>query len=291
MKIILSRKGFDSSEQYGQIPSPILPDGTLLSLPLPANDTRSLVKYGDLENVGEHSVAKIVKDLTKGKITPPMRTHLDPDLRRCMLSRSSGWRPLFGPGCPSHAQMRNQGVEIGDLILFFGWFREVDRPNGIYRFVPKAPNLHVLFGWLQIAEMLPAGPKNRNSAPGWARYHPHFHNDWGSNNHVYVSQKQLSMPRLRKELPGGGAFETYSDDLRLTAPAPNHSRSVWNLPRAIYPKRGRELLSYHSNPKLWTRTPTHTVLRSQAKGQEFVLHSDECPEAITWARRILTQAA
>ena len=34
MKIILSRKGFDSSN--GSIPSPILPDGTLLSLPIPA---------------------------------------------------------------------------------------------------------------------------------------------------------------------------------------------------------------------------------------------------------------
>jgi len=34
MKVILSRKGFDS--QYGGMPSPILPDGTLLSLPIPS---------------------------------------------------------------------------------------------------------------------------------------------------------------------------------------------------------------------------------------------------------------
>ena len=34
MKVILSRKGFDSSN--GGIPSPILPDGTLLSFPIPA---------------------------------------------------------------------------------------------------------------------------------------------------------------------------------------------------------------------------------------------------------------
>ena len=40
MKIILSRKGFDS--QYGKIKSPILPDGTLLSLPIPQeNDTKT----------------------------------------------------------------------------------------------------------------------------------------------------------------------------------------------------------------------------------------------------------
>jgi hypothetical protein len=33
MKVILSRKGFDSG--YGGYPSPVLPDGTILSLPIP----------------------------------------------------------------------------------------------------------------------------------------------------------------------------------------------------------------------------------------------------------------
>ena len=41
MKIILSRKGFDSG--YGGCPNPILPDGTLLSLPIPSRNEK--VKY------------------------------------------------------------------------------------------------------------------------------------------------------------------------------------------------------------------------------------------------------
>jgi len=44
MKIILSRKGSDS--QYGKQPSPILPDGTLLSLPIPAINEK--VRFNDL---------------------------------------------------------------------------------------------------------------------------------------------------------------------------------------------------------------------------------------------------
>lgn len=44
MKVILSRKGFDS--QYGGMPSPILPDGTLLSLPIPSKEDTT--KYTDL---------------------------------------------------------------------------------------------------------------------------------------------------------------------------------------------------------------------------------------------------
>ena len=44
MKAILSRKGMDSGT--GKMPNPILPDGTLLSLPIP--DSASLTGYGDL---------------------------------------------------------------------------------------------------------------------------------------------------------------------------------------------------------------------------------------------------
>ena len=44
MKIILSRKGFDS--KFGGMASPILPDGTLLSLPIPSNDD---VKFSELK--------------------------------------------------------------------------------------------------------------------------------------------------------------------------------------------------------------------------------------------------
>lgn len=287
MKIILSRKGFDSSPQYGRIPSPILPDGTLLSLPIPANAGESLVKYSDLENVHGHSPAKLIKDLTKGKVMPSMRTHLDPDLRRHTLSRDRGWQPLFGPHPKSHTHLKNQCVEIGDLILFFGYFRnvELDPDSDIYHFVGE--HLHVLFGWLQIDKMLPAGLRHREDAQKWALYHPHYQGDW-DNNYVYVARKQLSIPGLRKKLPGGGAFEKYSDVLRLTAP--DCSRSIWQIPRGIYPKRGQELLSYHSDKKLWSRTPIHTRLQTRPKWQEAVLDSDKCPEVITWARQILTHA-
>ena len=43
MKVVLSRKGMDS--RAGGIPSPILPDGTLLSLPIP--NEKSGVPYND----------------------------------------------------------------------------------------------------------------------------------------------------------------------------------------------------------------------------------------------------
>lgn len=50
MKVILSRKGMDS--EYGRVASPILPDGTLLSLPIP--DRKSKKKYEDIQYKGQN---------------------------------------------------------------------------------------------------------------------------------------------------------------------------------------------------------------------------------------------
>src|SRR5262249_40535555 len=86
MKIILSRKGFDSSA--GGCPSPIFEDGTMMSLPIPARD--SPIEYADV------ALAQLVTDLTRGAITGADRAHLDPDLARSTLPRARGWRPLFG---------------------------------------------------------------------------------------------------------------------------------------------------------------------------------------------------
>ena len=44
MKVILSRKGFDSAN--GGIVSPILEDGTMISFPIPSNDSSS---FNDLQ--------------------------------------------------------------------------------------------------------------------------------------------------------------------------------------------------------------------------------------------------
>ena len=50
MKVILSRKGFDS--QYGGMPSPILPDGTLLSLPIPSKTDMETGTAAKMHTVG-----------------------------------------------------------------------------------------------------------------------------------------------------------------------------------------------------------------------------------------------
>lgn len=51
--------------------------------------------------------------------------HLDPDLRRDALpTRPNGWRPAFGQSGAAAGHLFNQEVGIGDLFMFFGWFRK-----------------------------------------------------------------------------------------------------------------------------------------------------------------------
>ncbi len=153
MKIILSRKGFDSSN--GSIPSPILPDGTLLSLPIPAKFDS--ISFDDL-NYNGVLFSDILRQL-KGKEdkTNHYNCHLDPDIRENLRNTPvSNWRAAFGQIKSSQGLLRNQNVSIGDLFLFFGWFRQTegDIYNGTLHFKKDAPDLNIIYGYLQIGNMM-----------------------------------------------------------------------------------------------------------------------------------------
>lgn len=124
MRIVFSRKGVDSAA--GRIPSPII-DGRLVSLPIPASDK---ITYGDLKFRGI-SLGRVVEDLSRHKrkpLLPNRHIHLDPDLRRDAYPRMRGWRPIFGQGEQgSESHLQACGVTVGDLFLFYGWFKEAER--------------------------------------------------------------------------------------------------------------------------------------------------------------------
>ena len=122
MKIILSRKGFDSA--WGGCPSPVLPDGTMLSMPIPTNEDNS-IHYEDIR-FQDSSYLDIWKQLRPRQQKFPSYCHLDPDLRRDVRMAPGNWRAAFGQVDASQSHLAYQGVGVGDLFLFFGWFRETD---------------------------------------------------------------------------------------------------------------------------------------------------------------------
>ena len=89
MKVILSRKGFDSSN--GGCPSPIMPDGALISMPIPSDDRDS---YGDLCYCGM-PYSRILQQLAPKKTFG--HCHVDPDIRDdCRAKSIERWKPGFG---------------------------------------------------------------------------------------------------------------------------------------------------------------------------------------------------
>lgn len=285
MKIVLSRKGFDST--YGGVASPILPDGRMVSLPIPERPsaiTPASRTYGQI-HAGDFSVGSLVHGLTKGALTPQDAAHLDPDLDAGSIRpRPGGWRPAFGQTGAAASHLRNQGVGPGDVFLFFGWFREAVEPTpGQFRWKVDSANIHACFGYLQIAERWPVAPLS--ALPKWLTEHPHHKPvPYGTVDDIYLATDRLNLPGHHIDRPGGGLLGPCQPKYRLTAPG--RTRSVWHLPAWFHPLPPVPLTG-HAAPDRWTPSDTGVFLQTICQGQEFVLDCDQYPQALDWLAEIL----
>jgi hypothetical protein len=288
MKVIISRKGFDSV--YGGCASPIFFDGSMLSLPIPSS--RSQVQYKQL-NVGGRNVGQVVEELTGGKLKGCSTTHLDPDLDRDAFPRQTGWRPAFGQTGRQLTHLRNCGVTAGDLFLFFGWFREVDGcPDGRLIKARRGPNRQVIYGWLQVDQELHVGLNGDAAVERfpWLRDHPHVSGTWAEKNSIFIAKQYLQVPGCPElgRVPGGGTFGRYAASRCLTK-ASQGNRSIWSLPIGFSPKMGVVSLSLHGDPSRWSPDPddgARVLLDSAKIGQEFVLSTRD-PEIVQdWLQTI-----
>lgn len=268
MKVILSRKGFDS--QYGGQPSPILPDGTLLSLPIPqADDT---VKFTELY-YGQKSYYEIVKELNPKNLQINIATtaHLDPDIRHsCFKNRNKNWKPIFGQSGAAQGHLRNQNVSTNDLFLFFGWFKQTELINGKLRYKLGSADLHIIYGYLQVDKIFCFG----DNFPDYASAHSHCdpkHKNLSSNC-IYVGKENLT---FNPNLKGADTFK-FSKKIMLTKNG--MTKGKWDLPNFF-----RELnISYHTQNSF-----VDNYFKSADKGQEFVIQSD--PRLTEWAKEIFEE--
>lgn len=180
MKIIFSRKGFDSAA--GGSPSPII-DGRPISLPIPT-DSQSVTTYADL------GLSEIVEAATNGRIAGDHLCHHDP-----MFEQD---RCAFGQADAAQGHLAKNDVGVDDLFLFFGLFSEPNRRNRHHRF----------FGFLQVERVVHLGtdPTEDDQPPGFARRHPHTIGRWQPSNTLYLGRGATAGDAhddLRLSLPGG----------------------------------------------------------------------------------------
>ncbi|MDE0507683.1 MAG: hypothetical protein OXI17_03480 [Gammaproteobacteria bacterium] len=285
MKLVLSRKGFDSGKKSGGCPSPVFPDGAIYSIPIPDKDSN--IRYSSLTCRGLN-VGQLVVDLTGQEKRRHHFAHLDPDLNPDALPRTSGWRPSLGQTRGAQTHLSNQKVGIGDLFLFFGLYQKVGKTDDKWRFDKYAPREHVLWGWLQIGAVYNVSQLHEGELQ-WAEDHPHFRGERGSNNTLYAAADNLRINGKLLGLSGAGFFSHYNERLVLTAPKPNRKCSQWRLPSAFYPDSGKPPLSYHGRLSRWSRLEdgAYCGLQSVSRGQEFVLDIERYPGVADWLQSLM----
>ena len=282
-RLIISRKGFDSAS--GGCPSPIFPDGTMYSLPIPGDDEEEPIRYEDLHH-GNINIGQVVEDLTDGQYPAWHLAGLDPDIRPNAIARSGNWRGLFGQSSAAQTHLAKQYVETGDVFLFFGLFRRVQKTRAGWHFVRDVPKLHILWGWLQIDQVCKVDEIRHEEKFDWATYHCHFSWSGDPKNTLYVATRRLDLNDI-VTAPGAGVFPKVHERLVLTQEG--RSVSNWRLPRFFYPDGSKTPLTYHPDLKRWGRDSDHAYLRSVGRGQEFVLRCDQYPEAVDWMSELVRE--
>ena len=206
MKVILSRKGFDSAN--GGIASPIFEDGTMLSFPIPSKDhDKDKIAYEEL-TCNKILLNELLENLC---YRGDKYCHLDPDLdstRRVVPVK--GWKPAFGQINQSASYLINNQIVSGDLFLFFGNFRHVVKSNGKYKFARRNENsadpyygkeMQVIWGYLQVGEIV-SDPKEQEKF----FWHPHACEKRlfkEKNNIIFTAKENLS---FAPNMPGYGIF-------------------------------------------------------------------------------------
>lgn len=158
MKIVISRKGFDSAA--GGAPSPIV-DGRPISIPIPATRS-SITSYDDL------GLGRLVERVTRGRITRDHLCHNDP-----MFVDGAC---IFGQCDAAQSHLGNQGVGVGDIFLFFGLF--ADEVSG--------ERHHRFYGFMRVAEKHTVAAMDGATRKEFERlHHPHVLGIRSANNTIY----------------------------------------------------------------------------------------------------------
>lgn len=165
MKIVFSRKGFDT--KYGGGPSPIV-DGRPVSLPIPGAN-------GETTTYADRGLGEAAALASRGRLTGNSACHDDPMFADCHC-----W---FGQVGAAQGHLRNRKVGPGDIFLFFGLF--ADPVTG--------ERHHRIFGYMQVA--CAGSPQAVRLDPNWReppRPHPHLSGTWHANNAIWFGKGQTA---------------------------------------------------------------------------------------------------
>lgn len=262
-KIILSRKGYD--DQYGEKPSVILPDGSMLSFPIPVETGEEGIATELLTFKGQK-----LQDLFQQLEHKPGSKvhHVDPDLYGFADNTYLG---AFGQSGAALGHLNNQHIGEGDIFLFFGTFCPVRETSNGIQYEMMYP-FHAIFGYLEVDMKLTISDIDQNPLLLGLINHPHYINrnfkEYKNGNAIYIGKNF-------------GYFR-FSETLRLTKPG--YKKTWWRLPAAF----DKAKMSYHEKVEKYLANG-FVEFKSVAKGQEFVFEAND--EIEQWLDEVLKNKA
>jgi hypothetical protein len=203
LKIVLSRKGFDT--KFGGGASPIM-DGRPVSLPIPASN-------GETTTYEDRGLAQAVVRASRGRIAGDSACHDDP-----MFADGHCWLGQVGA---AQGHLRNQGVGPGDVFLFFGLF--ADPATG--------ERHHRLFGYMRVLST--GAPEQIRREACWReppRPHPHLSGQWHRNNALWFGEGKLASSAcdaLRLTTPKERRWARWSVPGWMMDSPPTYLRGDW----------------------------------------------------------------
>ena len=274
MRIVLSRKGFDSTAGGG--PSPVLEDKTMLSLPIPeiggeGHTPKNLAeanwhRYDDL--ILRPEIKKYCKNPRKREQKKHKHCHLDPDIRPELWKKQpDDWQAAFGQCGAAGGHLKNEldlnNIEQENILfLFFGLFRQWKNNKFI------GNPFHAIWGYMLCDKVITDIKEMEKKFP----CHPHAKLINATNNLLFSAQKGCY-----------GTFK-YSERLVLTdLDLQKTAKTKWKidaLPWFEYLKDGTVTMSYHKGECFPEGEDYFQAC--QGYGQEFVVSSSVDDSEVNW---------
>jgi hypothetical protein len=139
MKIILSRKGFDSAN--GGYPNIIDEEGNFIVFPILENENEIYSDIKTKNGILYHDI--LTKRYPNNKIPKNQFCHCDPNLGNYFFGNEDiSFRASFGQVDSSQSHLE-KNIDIGDIFLFFSWFKDNEENDK-----------HIIYGYMQIGSII-----------------------------------------------------------------------------------------------------------------------------------------
>lgn len=278
MKVIFSRKGFDSS--YGGFPSVILPSemgNKMISFPIPeTNSNRAGKKADELCFVLHDGNSLSLKDIFEqlgitDKINVPSEPkskglentvfHFDPEVQEIEDGRTY---VAFGQRGAASSHLLSNGINAGDVFLFFGTFKKTLLENGKITYDSAIHEIQAIWGYMIVDDIIHV---NNIEESQFAKYP-----DIGTHLH-YVNRKSEVGENIIICGKHFGTFD-YDDKYRLTKLG--YKKSFWELP---------DIFRY-TDIAYCGRVENPARFKSADIGQEFVVSNLNESKMIDWLKSL-----